>query len=163
MIKIAFYNGFACGQEHKGNEFVYHHTNTLRKFALGRWHGMDIKSKYNNLGAYHDDIGISLPRPYSPVCYSGNFAAKASAIYSKRNIWDKLEQSLTRNDNIEEGHFAERSFAGILTKPMSSKQLDTLKSLPTMTQTAPGHGYLGYLAYNPPDDGKSRDKLWLNI
>ena len=65
-----------------------------------------------------------------------------------------------RGDNIEEGHFAERSFAGILTNPMNPKELDMLQSLPTMTQTAPGHGYLGYLAYAPPD-GKSQDKIWL--
>ena len=41
--------------------------------------------------------------------------AKASQIYLNKNLLMKMEISLMRGDNIEEGHFAERSWAALLT------------------------------------------------
>ena len=38
-----------------------------------------------------------------------------------REPWDKMKQSLTRGDNIEEGHYAERSWLGMLSLPLTGR------------------------------------------
>ena len=59
-----------------------------------------------------------LRRPLVPVCYGGSFvAARASIEAVPHAIWVALERSLARGDNIEEGHYAERSWAALLTLP----------------------------------------------
>ena len=63
-----------------------------------------------------------MPGPLTPVCYGGNFAAKASQIYSKKKLWERMATSLSRGDSIEEGHFAERAWAGILSYPLNSNE-----------------------------------------
>ena len=64
-----------------------------------------------------------------PVCYGGNFAA------AKRNIervgrksWENLRQSLARADNLEEGHYAERAWAGLLSPPLPPAAEEALRS-----------------------------------
>lgn len=43
---------------------------------------------------------------------------------SKQNntVWELLERSLSREDNIEEGHFAERTWAALLSKPINPEK-----------------------------------------
>ena len=49
-----------------------------------------------------------------PVCYGGTFAARRHRIARiPRGFWRALEASLSRGDNIEEGHFAERLWAAL--------------------------------------------------
>ena len=72
---------------------------------------------------------ISLPYPVTPVCYGGNFAVKYSNIAKARKpIWQMCD-SLSRGDNIIEGHFAERSWAGLLTSRLSTKLTDRILEL----------------------------------
>jgi hypothetical protein len=40
----------------------------------------------------------------------------------------KLEISLTRGDNIEEGHFVERSWAALLSNPLELIQIDAIQN-----------------------------------
>lgn len=56
---------------------------------------------------------------FAPVCYCGNFATKATQIYqySDNNIWKTIEDSLSIGDSIQEGHFAERAWAHLLSHP----------------------------------------------
>jgi len=57
------------------------------------------------------------------VCYGGTFAATATAVRrTPRSDWIALRDALTRGDNIEEGHFAERLWA-VLLSPSPSKSV----------------------------------------
>jgi len=130
MIRIALQSGFSCGLE-PSEHSLYHNTAKLKEFNIGIHRRVNVRSKFTNMGHWLDDLDIELPNPYTPVCYGGNFVVKAAQIYSKRNIWKKLEKSLTRADNIEEGHFAERTWAGLLSYPLDSEDVEVLRSVPT--------------------------------
>ena len=58
-------------------------------------------------------VNVSLPR-VTPVCYGGNFAVKVTHILKVKNATKNLVQSLSRGNNIVEGHYCERSWAGLL-------------------------------------------------
>ena len=64
-----------------------------------------------------------------PVCYGGVFLTTYSQIANPPpGVWEQLEQSLSRDDNIEEGHYAERSWAALLSTPLTLQQeLDALR------------------------------------
>ena len=73
---------------------------------------------------------INLPSPLTPVCYGGNFAAKATQIYPRKDLWKRMVTSLSRTNDIEEGHFAERAWAGILSYPLNSNETAVMASIP---------------------------------
>jgi len=131
MIRIAMVNGFSCGYEH-GEGIYFHNTPKLRTFLSMSYKGSNIKSPYANMGDWLDIIGIKLPSPITPVCYGGNFAVKASQIYPRRAVLKRMKDSLRRSDNIEEGHFAERTWAGLLSPPLNYNQMEALQSIPTV-------------------------------
>ena len=81
----------------------------------------DFPSEFPNLKAWVDYIGLLLPGVEAiPVCYGGAFAVKERQ-FSKQpiEVWSKMEAGLSRANNIEEGHFAERMWAAILTDDSS--------------------------------------------
>jgi hypothetical protein len=43
-------------------------------------------------------------------------------------LWLALEKSLARGDNIEEGRFAERSWATLLSDPLTASQVSVLRT-----------------------------------
>ena len=55
-----------------------------------------------------------------PVCYGGNFAARRSQI-ARNPLWlyKNIASNLERGNNIAEGHFAKRSWAALLSNPLS--------------------------------------------
>lgn len=54
-----------------------------------------------------------------PICYGGNFAASRERIRAvPRERWGAYARSLTRANNIEEGHFMERMWAALLASPI---------------------------------------------
>ena len=76
--------------------------------------------------------GTGTPPPSSlwPVCYGGNFAATRASIRAvPRPAWTNMTQSLSRADNLEEGHYAERSWAGLLTRRLPEGDAALLRSL----------------------------------
>ena len=76
---------------------------------------------FKTLRDYEEALNISLPMPLTPVCYGGNFAVRASQITKRsKDFWRNIDHALTRADNIEEGHFQERSWAGILTETLDA-------------------------------------------
>jgi len=82
-----------------------------------------FKSPHKNLGDWLESLDIQLPSPFTPVCYGGIFAAKVSKIRSiPKEKFEAIAKSLSRGDNIEEGHFAERTWAGMLSAPLSEKE-----------------------------------------
>jgi hypothetical protein len=78
-----------------------------------------------NLGEWIDQLNLhpaALNQDIVPVCYGGVFAATSYqvAVQPKR-VWKAIEDSLSRGDNIAEGHYAERMWAALLSKPLSNK------------------------------------------
>jgi len=136
MFRIASSNGFACAESvlpapgEVGFEGVsisiYHNRTRWGEFSNGgyaREEGRDsiheFKSKYTNLEAWAKDLELPVPYPFVPVCYGGIFMTTKNQIAKKgKAVWERLEKSLSREDNIEEGHFAERSWAFLLSKPL---------------------------------------------
>jgi len=151
MLGLAMINGFSCAISQnldwqKGLGLSYFHLiSNLRKFHIeshareGRHSDFSARelekqnrgfaSTYKSLGVYADYLGLELVQRYSPVCYGGIFATKVSQIRKRSTkTWDKLEESLSRADNLEEGHFAERLWASLLVKPLTRKVMDQLDS-----------------------------------
>ena len=78
------------------------------------------------------NIDSHMSRCCAPVCCCGNFATLASQIMRwDANVWKRIEASLTRGDSVEEGHFAERSWAGLLSYPLTDEQVKLLESIPS--------------------------------
>merc|ERR1719203_1244740 len=42
------------------------------------------------------------------------------------SVWKSVEKSLSRGNNIQEGHYAERSWAALLSTPLQPFQVDAL-------------------------------------
>ena len=128
MIRSTNEVGFACFEEPMEGFSVFHETSTLQTFELSGYSRLERDSgtsfknpAFKTLRDYDKTLNISLPMPLTPVCYGGNFAVRGSQISKKsKDFWQNLEYALTRADNIEEGHFQERSWAGILTKPLDA-------------------------------------------
>jgi hypothetical protein len=107
----------------------YHDWNQLQKFKveeysrLGRDDNSQFISQYgNNLGDYAKEMMIepssettssssssSTTRIIVPVCYGGNFLfRKKDNLNRSRDFWERIESSLSRGNNIAEGHLMER-------------------------------------------------------
>jgi len=146
MIRIAYHTGLGCGLELTGIYSAYYDTTELRTFEKKLYFGNDISSLYGDFGEWLDDLGIKLPRPYCQVCYGGFFAVKAERILGYRDVWKRMERSLRRGDNIEEGHFAERTWAGLLSYPLTLSQVDELKRNATGVTPSYNFHYVGSLS-----------------
>jgi hypothetical protein len=149
MLRISSQTGFSCGMEptkpgwkikHPTLLSAYHDTDALQTFVLNkysRWKpGMnetektnEFKSKYKNLGDYHHRLNMKIPPNITQVCYGGSFAVRIANVRKHPvDFWARLEQSLSRGDNIEEGHFVERTWAALLATPLTnSSYIDSLR------------------------------------
>lgn len=127
---------FSCGNipfARTGFQFsdisFWHSTKTLLKFRLNS-HAHNIYKPMVNesfpfpggdFTKWMQIAGIELPKAVIvPVCYGGNFATQGSQI--KRwpvDFWRRIRESLSRGDNIEEGHFMERLWAQLLMQPLT--------------------------------------------
>lgn len=103
----------------------YHLTSLLREFHLPNYKakgyalGSSAKfsSGYKNLGSWFDSLQLKpeLPQPVTPVCYGGSFVARPFVLYkASKEEWGRIADALGRSDSIEEGHFMERIWAGLL-------------------------------------------------
>lgn len=55
-------------------------------------------------------------------CFGGFFAvAKTQIANQPKSVWRAMEESLSRGDNIVEGHYAERLWGCLLSKPLSNE------------------------------------------
>ncbi|KAL3916503.1 MAG: hypothetical protein SGILL_005147 [Bacillariaceae sp.] len=163
MLQIgASERGFACGirpsyVDAGPNRFfvsAYHEYNTLKEFSMHSYsrnikgYSVDTStflSGFDNI----DDWARSLPGNPEPqeivqVCYGGVFAASVSNVFNQDiELWRSITQSLSRGNNIQEGHFAERSWARLLSTPLEDVQIRAL------TDTADGV-YLNEAAMHGP-------------
>lgn len=137
MVEIAHHEGFACALKpfcalpcaDVYQATVFHDTSVQQEFYLQQHNRVErddssgFKSDYQDLRDWRERaIGLMLPDDVpTPVCYGGAFAVRADRFLSSRplELWQRLEQSLSRGNNIEEGHFAERSWAAMLLPPLS--------------------------------------------
>ena len=70
---------------------------------------------FTSLRAWQNAMNIQIPRPMVPMCYGGMFMVKRSRIEQVPiPILKNITYSLSRGNNIEEGHFAERTWAALL-------------------------------------------------
>jgi hypothetical protein len=132
-------NGFACLSEKYLRRLprasAYHDKHALLKFHMSGYRNkyeggsVPFKSSYANLGEYLESLNAIPSQDVVPVCYGGVFAASVENIYKINiEVWEKMEDTLTRGDNIEEGHFAERSWAALLSSPIEGFQAEALKN-----------------------------------
>ena len=142
MLRIVSKEGFACGMEPTAHPWyasgpslvsAYHVTSILQTFDLGeysRWNSVVVngntkndkfRSKFRNLGDFHRYLQMSISDDVVQVCYGGSFAVSVKNIQRIPNsLWGRLEHVLSRGDNIEEGHFAERTWAALLATPLTN-------------------------------------------
>ena len=82
---------------------------------------------------------MDLPKPYTKCCYGGNFAVKASNANANKHTWYELKSKLSRDNFIEEGHIAERVWAGLLSRPLTLAELHTHENIVTEKWQAVEH------------------------
>jgi hypothetical protein len=139
MMTIQKFHNFACGLDFRffNKLYVsqYHYQLYLHKFNLtehevheDRYANISshpsritFKSEFQSLKDWFRILRIQFPQAFIPVCYGGSFMTSMSTIRKvKVSIWEKMLRLLSRGDNIEEGHYMERTWAAILSQPISS-------------------------------------------
>ena len=97
---------------------------------------------------WKEEMGFVIPKSESvPVCYRGSFLAQRKQFLNQpEESWVKMEASLSRADNIVEGHYAERIWASALSDndDESAKAVDEILS-PHIAFTGDGCGMKGML------------------
>jgi hypothetical protein len=109
---------------------------TINEYSrLARDENNSFLSNYTSVVQWTGAMGLNLPdTALIPVCYGGAFATTRKQFSMQSvQVWEKVTSSLARDNNIAEGHYAERSWANILFP------IDILKELTTNA--------LPYLAY----------------
>ena len=160
-------DGFACsydaGYRARGASH-WHDLDTVRSFhmdeAYENGQSAGFESPIKPLGAWLDNItrhggggstvGSARAGALWPVCYGGNFGATRGVIERQPlPVWQALEASLGRGpDSVEEGHYAERMWAGLMHAPLSAAQEAALRAAaaqliePTWCYNCPYHGQL---------------------
>ncbi len=101
-----------------------------------------LNEKYKNLKSWKEDMNIVLPEsPSFPICYGGMFGLRKKYILNQPfSVWGNITKSLERGDNIIEGHYAERMWAGMLSdhNKVDTRVLDEVLG-PTIRDMVPRH------------------------
>lgn len=142
--------GFGCFLDPLPGVSAFADSRALGKFELRgddpTYHGdgkEPFKSAYENLESWLAvALRSKLPAPATPVCFGGSFAVKTGNIIKNAHVWPSLTQSLGRADQLEEGHFAERSWAGLL---MDVGNVDLGRVLCAAQKVQDSWAYLGLL------------------
>lgn len=84
-----------------------------------------FNSNFPNLGVWADHVQLhpaAITQNIVPVCCGGVFAVTRHQIAKHpKRVWRAIAESLSRGDNIIEGHYAERLWASLLSKPLSNE------------------------------------------
>jgi hypothetical protein len=123
---------------------AYHNKRLLDKFSMTSYRSItglydnltfekgliatQFKSNFSNLGSWQNAMSIVPASAIVQVCFGGSFVTTMKAIQKQpQRIWESLELSLSRADNVEEGHFMERTWAGLLSNPLSQEEVSAIK------------------------------------
>ena len=147
MIRIVMERVFSCGSEPSTQSSAFFRADKVRLFKKFQHRGRVVRGPYFNMGHWEHEMGIKLP-DLMPMCFGGNFAAKASQIYAKRSIFQKMEMSMERGDSVEEGHFAERAWAAIVSLPLNSNETDVMRSIPIKDGPHQSGSFAGQILVN---------------
>ena len=141
LFGIAEPNKDGLCHEQRDSLSVWHKTSILatydmkeyRRGARGRDRaGATFNSKIS-FPNFLQSANLTLPTPLTPVCYGGSFASKASNLLKVKVPATKLLTHLSRGDNIIEGHYAERTWAGILSNRLPPDVQTKMLSLSSTT------------------------------
>ena len=140
MSLAAAERGFGCGMSPGDENSLWHETRMLRTFTKadylspdGSRSGSGFQSNLKNLDGWWATVGHETNALIVPVCYGGLFATTSAAIRRGARLWPRIEASLERGDNIEEGHFAERSWGVMLQQTPSTGTARALLSAVTVS------------------------------
>ena len=146
LLKLASSdNGFGCGVIPGYRWFegkllflsAYHEVKTLFTFSMAEYERnikgyasdkTDFKSSdFKSLGSWYTSLKAGSSPPVVQVCYGGVFSASVANIMKRdKAVWSAVEKSLSRGNNIQEGHYAERSWAHLLSTPLQPFQVRSL-------------------------------------
>jgi hypothetical protein len=116
---------------------AFHKKKMIHKFSISQYETkagtytnfsdpnyQQFKSGFKSLESWLKSIPFAFPTsPLLQVCYGGSFITTDEAIFKyPHTSWMALERSLSRANNIEEGHFMERSWAGLLSRPLRRQE-----------------------------------------
>ncbi|CAK0810708.1 unnamed protein product [Prorocentrum cordatum] len=121
-------HGFGCFFTMQEPATDFHLVAGLGKFNLSEYKGVRhyfrAAADQRPLNKWWDSLGIMFGNRNGSsddsasviqVCYGGNFAVRMDNIRAVNySLWPLLVARLARNDSIEEGHYAERTWAGLL-------------------------------------------------
>jgi len=167
-------NGFACGLNIIGEETwisAYHDKDTLFKFNMKDgykkgdqdYHDTAVSvpfhsNKYSKLGDFFNSLNAKPFPAIVQVCYGGMFAASAANIFKQgAHVWSVVESSLTRGDNIVEGHYVERLWGPLLATPLESFQLEALRRFSTGVYKNPSQCHGALMREEEEDDDEYDD------
>ena len=97
----------------------------------------EFLSEHTTLSKWWHAMGAPDPPEAMQVCYGGVFSGSFRNIYKStdvdevvagmdRSAWKNVEVSLSRGNNIQDGHYAERSWAAMIHTPLPRYQLEAL-------------------------------------
>ena len=114
----------------------------------GQWLPWSLRQWLNGsddyAGAPTSAVTELLQRPLWQMCYGGSFAARRSEMVKwPHALWQWLTDSLTRGDNIAEGHFAERLWGALLAPSLSVERREAMLCATQHVRTI--GGYFGAL------------------
>ena len=141
MIRMVIFNGFSClertEQTMQLGAYSYSYIHQFEAFTnyskkhysreKDRDKTHEFKSNFTNMGDFITKLQLNFSQPFISVCYGGLFASTIFRIKEQKYAWPRIEKALQRGDNIEEGHFVERLWAALLSKPLSPHAIQTLK------------------------------------
>ena len=94
-----------------------------------------FESNFTKLQSFVDKLDIGPLPKVVQVCYGGVFAASVSSIRkTKASVWQTSETILSRGDNIQEGHYMERTWGMLLAAPLETYQMDALVKCSTVRE-----------------------------
>lgn len=149
MLRIASVRRFACAVELRTAQWdnqppvqlsAYHHTEQLRNFVLNNYQRQKTSNQHvtnnntNNsteprfnrpffrrLARFAKHFQYPFPVNVTEVCYGGSFAVEPGRFQTVNvSTWKKMEFTLRRGDNIEESHHMERTWAAVLSPPLTN-------------------------------------------
>lgn len=110
----------------KNDGLMLHNQTVLNTFSMNHRHiridrdngetDTFTNKDYPNITSWKNAMGLVTPDTETiPVCYGGVFAVqKRQLLKQSLEAWTNVEKSLTREDNLVEGHYAERMWGPIL-------------------------------------------------